>query len=968
MKGGIEQDDKEFEMLLEEIPSATSGPSHLEEVRSADVSPEGQGMAPQQNTRKSSTPEAYDGFYQGYQGVKNICASPKGNNVSVSPRSSGCFPAFYGGLTFDGPGCGSSSQLQLEQQRNKGQGKVHQEMNTEQEKLQSNVSIHRNGITLPTKQMFVDDQSLTSAFANMNFKEDTALVQDVHASGQSADGRFHGPILANGQDPRCSPKVYSPFDAGSALVSGQFNGVGSLNSMQSPSNTHVSNMYGVKYPSQYRNVAGFFQATVDDMANPAMKKFFKSNVNGTNNYGNNQGWPSDDSCMEFYDSQRPYTLYSAPAPAAPEMQGFHVLPNASISGAEILSPISGLQQQYYMDSPIATYMQPQQCGPPIPALQPQMNRMHMPWQKMEEERYMRMHQQYLLLQQVQAQAMGGMPNQPGAGIMGSSLDRSFRQQGMQPSMAISQLEQPFYKYQQQGLSTIEGDWNAHLIPGVAGTSAINFSEFPLQNGNVCRYHAQGFCSRGETCPFSHDQAQTVASRRNSAPGSILTKDTSGVTNLNGEDKSIFPEKILTRTRSRGVNSVRTINLCPPGGRNDSLSNGNANGRSLSDGHHTSALRSGSFRLDNQGHSRELSPEDIECELVARTLSNSQQQQQQQQSKYTSLEEVEGRIYVIARDQHGCRFLQRKFDEGSSEDVQKIFVEIIDHIIELMTDPFGNYLVQKLLEVCNEDQRMQILHAITGKPGELVNISLNMHGTRAVQKLIETLKTTEQVSMVISSLKPGVVTLIKDLNGNHVVQRCLQCLVNEDSQFLFDAAAAHCVEIASHRHGCCVLQRCVDFSTGVQRQRLVAEIAANALVLSQDPFGNYVVQYILDLKIPWATEDVTDQLEGNYAHLSMQKFSSNVVEKCLKLAGEEKRAQIIRELINTSRLGQLLQDPYANYVVQSALNASKGTLHSAFVEAIRPHLPALRTYCVQEVSKKLDVAIPQHKCKDDMYWH
>lgn len=56
------------------------------------------------------------------------------------------------------------------------------------------------------------------------------------------------------------------------------------------------------------------------------------------------------------------------------------------------------------------------------------------------------------------------------------------------------------------------------------------------------------------------------------------------------------------------------------------------------------------------------------------------------------------------------------------------------------------------------------------------------------------------------------------------------------QFLFDAAAAHCAEIATHRHGCCVLQRCVDFSTGAQRQRLVAEIAANALFLSQDPFG------------------------------------------------------------------------------------------------------------------------------------
>lgn len=63
--------------------------------------------------------------------------------------------------------------------------------------------------------------------------------------------------------------------------------------------------------------------------------------------------------------------------------------------------------------------------------------MHLTWQHVEEERYRRVHQQYLLLQQVYAQAM---PNQPGAGIVGGSLDLNFRQQGMQPSMEISQLE------------------------------------------------------------------------------------------------------------------------------------------------------------------------------------------------------------------------------------------------------------------------------------------------------------------------------------------------------------------------------------------------------------------------------------------------------------------------------------------------------------------------------------------------
>lgn len=66
----------------------------------------------------------------------------------------------------------------------------------------------------------------------------------------------------------------------------------------------------------------------------------------------------------------------------------------------------------------------------------------------------------------------------------------------------------------------------------------------------------------------------------------------------------------------------------------------------------------------------------------------------------------------------------------------------------------------------------------------------------------------------------------------------------------------------------------------------------------------------------------NQLDGNYGYLSMQKYSSNVVEKCLKFAGENSRARIIQELIQHPHLGQILQDPYGNYVAQSALAESK----------------------------------------------
>ncbi|QHO30074.1 hypothetical protein HN51_018486 [Arachis hypogaea] len=320
--------------------------------------------------------------------------------------------------------------------------------------------------------------------------------------------------------------------------------------------------------------------------------------------------------------------------------------------------------------------------------------------------------------------------------------------------------------------------------------------------------------------------------------------------------------------------------------------------------------------------------------------------------FYNLAEAQGYVYNMAKDQNGCRFLQRMVEEGTFEDVRVVFEGIVENVVELMMDPFGNYLVQKLLDVCNEDQRLQIVLMLTKEQGQLVRISLNTHGTRVVQKLIETLNSAKQISLVKGAIQPGFLDLIKDLNGNHVIQRCLQCLSCQDNEFIFEAGVKFCVDIATHRHGCCVLQRCIDYSVGKHRERLVAEICKHGLLLAQDPFGNYVVQYIIEIENPTASTKLMSQLKGNFVNLSTQKFSSHVVEKCLKHVADS-RSRIVRELLSTPHFEQLLQDPYANYVIQSALAYTKGALHVSLVEAVRPY-KILRTspYCKRIFSGSL----------------
>jgi hypothetical protein len=110
---------------------------------------------------------------------------------------------------------------------------------------------------------------------------------------------------------------------------------------------------------------------------------------------------------------------------------------------------------------------------------------------------------------------------------------------------------------------------------------------------------------------------------------------------------------------------------------------------------------------------------------------------------------------------------------------------------MMTDPFGNYLFQKLIEKVSDVERTSVLSLVRDR---LVDAALNLHGTRSVQRLVEVCRAQEQIEMMVLALRNDVVRLCVDANGNHVVQRALQHLGPDDRGFIFDAISQHCVEV------------------------------------------------------------------------------------------------------------------------------------------------------------------------------
>ena len=61
----------------------------------------------------------------------------------------------------------------------------------------------------------------------------------------------------------------------------------------------------------------------------------------------------------------------------------------------------------------------------------------------------------------------------------------------------------------------------------------------------------------------------------------------------------------------------------------------------------------------------------------------------------------------------------------------------------------------------------------------------MYGCRVIQKALESIP-LEQQKLIISELEGNVLKCVKDQNGNHVVQKCIETVEPACLQFIIDA--------------------------------------------------------------------------------------------------------------------------------------------------------------------------------------
>ncbi|XP_033130162.1 pumilio homolog 15-like [Brassica rapa] len=131
------------------------------------------------------------------------------------------------------------------------------------------------------------------------------------------------------------------------------------------------------------------------------------------------------------------------------------------------------------------------------------------------------------------------------------------------------------------------------------------------------------------------------------------------------------------------------------------------------------------------------------------------------------------ILSRAKDAVESAKLQKVIVEGSRDTVHKIFDELKTHVCELMIDPVGHQVFQTIIEKCTNEQTTQILDIVIQQPIQFVRICGDTHGTRAIQDLMRSLCSEEQISRFMQTIFHVALLLTKSTNTNHVISFCFR---------------------------------------------------------------------------------------------------------------------------------------------------------------------------------------------------
>ena len=307
----------------------------------------------------------------------------------------------------------------------------------------------------------------------------------------------------------------------------------------------------------------------------------------------------------------------------------------------------------------------------------------------------------------------------------------------------------------------------------------------------------------------------------------------------------------------------------------------------------------------------------------------------------SLNDLLNNIEKISENQSGCRLLQNKLQQNSdrADDFYKS-IKSKNILKKITIDSFGNYFIQKLLEYISSDLISEFFINIICP--SFMEISLNPHGSRVIQKLLERIYNNQNLMKIFNEcLRNSMLEIFLNQSSTHIIIKYISLIKYPNNQIVYKYIVDNIYYIATHKHSCCTLQKCLNEGNNTQRKEILISLANISSQLFADQYGNYAIQFALSLKDEEANKIIISNYLGNFQENISNKISSNVYEKVLEYCDFNTKQYIIKSLCNFETVKKLLYDTYGNYVLQKTLLASTEPYRSMYIKFIAPLINNLK---------------------------
>ena len=299
------------------------------------------------------------------------------------------------------------------------------------------------------------------------------------------------------------------------------------------------------------------------------------------------------------------------------------------------------------------------------------------------------------------------------------------------------------------------------------------------------------------------------------------------------------------------------------------------------------------------------------------------------------------IEKLTENQSGCRMLQNKLQQyPSCANSLYQSIKSKQNLKKLCVDSFGNYLIQKLLEFISDDLIQDFFNEVICQA--FMEIALNPHGSRVIQKLIGRIYMSEEMMNIFNKyLQNVMLEIFLNQCSTYIIITYITYIKYPNNQLIYSFIIKNIYYIATHKHSCCTLQKCLEEGNNLQRQEILMSLAYISNQLFADQFGNYAIQFALSLKNEVANQIIVTQYLNNFQQNISNKISSNVYEKILEFCDFQTKQNIIKSLCNFETVKSLLYDSYGNYVLQKTILASNEPYRTMYLKFVAPLIDGLK---------------------------